>query len=158
MFEHFPSKFAMKIAYRCDLVVAPSLEEAKVIEKQMLRPDSGHTQEEIKDMYLQLNTIEEFQKLAVASGFEDSLIAYYDVGLTEKQRAALLLIHKMTPTYIVGHLTSNLLSKVQDSQSREMIELTSAIIAIIKDEEITQKDKANVKEQTRKFVVRAIKS
>lgn len=157
MFEHFPTNFALKIAHRVNLIQAPSMEDLKAAEKDKLMNPTKSTEVELKKMYVELNCLQEFQELSVANKFEDALIAYHDVAITDEQKTALLLIHKTTPSYIIGHLTNNLLSRVKDSKDRELIEITSALTLILKDDELTDKDKEKIKSQVKRFVVQPIK-
>lgn len=154
MFEHFPTNFAMKIANRAKLVQASSMEDAKQLEKEMLSPKSEYDAKSIKNFYIELNILQEFQELSVSNKFEDCCIAYHDVNLNEEQKTALLLIHKTTPTYIIGHLTNNLLMRVKDSKDQELIQLTSAIISILKDEKLGTLSKEQFEQAARRFVVR----
>lgn len=66
------------------------------------------------------NRLEQFQQMAIGCSFKDALIVYYDVDLSEKQKAALQVICKSTVPWLVGCVVGELMDNI-DGKKAELI-------------------------------------
>ena len=152
-FDHFPTNFAMKIAYKCNLVAAPTTTELIQLEKEMRAPESGFALKDIELMLLEYGFLKEFQELSIANSFENSLVSYHGRDLTDEEKTALLLIYSNTCGYIAGFVINNLLKKLPDAETRDMTELAGTILQIVGNEDIDDETKKKVGELGRRIVV-----
>ena len=71
-----------------------------------------------------------FQQMSMSASFEESLIAYHGVELTEQQRKALEIIYNSTIPWIKGHITGVLMTRLtEDKLSIRAAELALGIIS-----------------------------
>ena len=96
--KSLPTNFAIKIATKCDLFVAPE-------------DETGN-----EELWMDLREkLSDFQKLSLTTDYDGALVSYWDVKLTDKQREYLELIYRTTKDWILGQVVSSLLEKLESS-------------------------------------------
>lgn len=94
--KSLPTKFAIKLAEYAGLYV-PKEEEL------------GN-----EELWYDLrDRLVSFQKMALATNYEQSLIAYFDMELTDTQKEILQVIHANTKTWLVGHVAEIMLDNLE---------------------------------------------
>lgn len=75
-----------------------------------------------------------FQKMAVACSFDDCLIAYYGMDLSDEQEEILEFIYTKTKSWMIGHIAENLMDQLQSKQTsgRDARELAETLHEMIK--------------------------
>ncbi len=75
-----------------------------------------------------------FQQMAIACPYDEAIIAYHGVDLSEEQTAALMLIHKTTTPWLIGHVIAELIDSDSLKKNAEFI-----LTQLIKDGKVDQK-------------------
>ncbi len=71
----------------------------------------------------------EFQQLVIGGcEFEDAMLAYHGLELSEEQLLALRLIERSTKPWLLGHLAATLSQKVQDSDGKDFTQAAQILI------------------------------
>ncbi len=143
MFDHFPTSFAMMIAYSSGLLPVGTMVELSKIK----RADEGWS--DAMKMHI---CLKEFQSLAVINNFEDSLIAFHGVTLNKEQKLALEIIHKNMPTFARGLITSSLLNRVASATDKELVQISALLIEILSETDPFEKDDKLL--TAKKFIVK----
>jgi len=69
----------------------------------------------------------EFQQMSLINTFEDSLIVYYGIDLSESQIKSLLIIYEVTPKLLTGTVFDEAMGMIEDE--RKSINPNMAVIA-----------------------------
>jgi hypothetical protein len=71
----------------------------------------------------------EFQKM-ISGGctFEEALLAYHGVDLTEEQLEALRLVEKSTYPWLKGHVVGVLIDKLEEEQGKSFLEAAKLLL------------------------------
>jgi len=69
----------------------------------------------------------EFQQMSLVNTFEDCLIVYYGIDLSESQIKSLRIIYEVTPKLLTGTVFDEAMSRVEDE--RKSINPNMAVIA-----------------------------
>lgn len=59
-----------------------------------------------------------FQQMAIGCTFEDALIAYHGVDLTEEKRVVLEVIYRSTTPWLIGHVIGELMDNMSTVNDR----------------------------------------
>lgn len=110
---YFPTLFAISILRPCCLYL-----EGDVYDPT--RDDA----DEAMELH---GRIAEFQKLALFSPYDDCLVVYHDIDLSEDQHAALTLVHTSTKTWALGHISNVLMTKLEDDPKQLVTAATTLI-------------------------------
>lgn len=111
----FPTAFAKRLAILCNLL----------FDGEIMRITKVDEREKAMGMMVRL---QEFQQLAVYNGYDDCVIVYGGIELTEEQTKQLKIIHKTTVPWAKGRIADTLLSTMGDDPK-----ITSQISKVILD-------------------------
>jgi len=93
----------------------------------------------------QLDVIEQFQKFSMTVDFELSIKMFQALGhkIGEKEKELLELVHDMTPAWVAGELTEELMKriKVRTTNSREAAAVATVLKDLIETGDIPEKQK-----------------
>lgn len=127
--KSLPTQFAIMVAQHHGLFVPPEQE-----------PGNEALWFDLKDR------LANFQKMAMSCSFDDCLIAYYGIDLEEEQKTILEFIHSKTKSWMVGHISENLMDHLQSKNvtGRDAKEIAQALVELLKTngKQTTQKTKS----------------
>lgn len=111
----FPNKFAIAIARKHNLYVSGNPVRMSPSDKDYKKGVEFHL------------CLQEFQKFAVSSEFEDAKVAYIDIKLTKSQKSALEKIFKHTRIWVRGEVVSELLVNM-DTDPKAMASIAEIVL------------------------------
>ena len=108
----FPTIFACTLGEETKLMVkhGKDMDRKKYIDRQLM--------------------MQGFQQMAMSVPFDDCLIAFHGVKITEKQNEALRAIHKSTRPWALGHASTVLLNRLQSglTSGKDAKDITMALV------------------------------
>lgn len=128
MFDHFPTNFALGMAHAVGLIPAGTKSKLIKIKSETIGEDA------FDNMMMFYHQLIEFQQLAMGSAFDDSMIAFTGSVFNDDQVLALEVIHKSTPTYVLGFITNRLAVKITDATDKELVIASGLLMDIINRE------------------------
>lgn len=121
---------------------AKNLGEASLLIPKLRRQMLVKDHEELRE---RLEMMQSFQSMAMACAFDDCLIAFHGIKLTDKQKDALVIIHKSTRLWIFGTNVALLMEKLHSPlcTGRDAKDLTEAIVEHLQEKIPEGKNKGN---------------
>ena len=117
--SEFPTEFVKKIASTVELHGGADL---------VYTPRKERDTEDFKKAESLYVALQDFQKLAAYNDFENSLIAYTGIELTQDQMTALRVIHKSTGPWMKGHVADKLLTKMNSDDSKVVVNIAAMLL------------------------------
>lgn len=103
-----PTRFAQKVAASVDMYHSELYDGLK---QQAVTTDPKEL--EAVQKWIDLHErLEHFQQMAVSCDFEDAMVSYHGIEISEDQESMLKMIHKSTVHWLIGAVTEQIINKI----------------------------------------------
>ena len=134
--DHFPNDFALDMARTVDLFCEESPQVLQKLLQAAVAADNEEAEYECEMRFKQFDALQRFQQLATVGSYDDSILAYHGIELSEQQESILKVIHKSTPIWVQGKMADILIRKMGETNTdgRTMSQIAEVLLDAIKTE------------------------